>query len=317
MFAALGWRVANESSGQWTSYLHCRRSTPESLLIPTEWCGALQRKTAAVTAFLRPHSQNYAIIRQISPNPDKDRTNLGLPQQVASKYAGKRLLIVDDDADMRLLLAEYFRRLGFQVEEHEDGAAALEPATIGRFDCFIFDVSMPGMTGFELLKRVRDRGVQTPALFLTAHDALDYKVAGYESGGDDYLAKPFSPRELEFRVEALLRRTSTLPPERDTERVEVGGLVIDKRRHEVIRQGVRIDLTPLEFQILELLASEPGRAWSRNALLDRVWSTEYEGYQRNIDPHINRLRKKLETDPKNPRYVLTVRGVGYKLNEAP
>ena len=242
---------------------------------------------------------------------------MGLPQQVASKYAGKRLLIVDDDADMRLLLAEYFRRLGFHVEEHEDGAAALEPATIGRFDCFIFDVSMPGMTGFELLKRVRDRGVQTPALFLTAHDALDYKVAGYESGGDDYLAKPFSPRELEFRVEALLRRTSTVQPERDTERVEVGGLVIDKRRHEVIRQGVRIDLTPLEFQILELLASEPGRAWSRNALLDRVWSTEYEGYQRNIDPHINRLRKKLETDPKNPRYVLTVRGVGYKLNEAP
>lgn len=242
---------------------------------------------------------------------------MALPQQVASKYAGKRLLIVDDDADMRLLLAEYFRRLGFQVEEHENGATAMEPATIGKFDCFIFDVAMPGMTGFELLKRVRERGVQTPALFLTAHDALDYKVAGYESGGDDYLSKPFSPRELEYRVEALLRRTSTFQPATDTERIEVGGLVIDKRRHEVIRQGLRIDLTPLEFQILELLASEPGRAWSRNDLLDRVWSTEYEGYQRNIDPHINRLRKKLETDPKNPLYVLTVRGVGYKLNEAP
>lgn len=226
-------------------------------------------------------------------------------------------MIVDDDADMRLLLAEYFRRLGFQVVEHESGAAALEPATTGKFDCFIFDVSMPGMTGFELLKRIRDRGVQTPALFLTAHDALDYKVAGYEAGGDDYLAKPFSPRELEYRVEALLRRTSVIQPAKDDERVEVGDLIVDKRRHEVVRQGVRIDLTPLEFQILELLASEPGRAWSRNALLDRVWSTEYEGYQRNIDPHINRLRKKLETDPKNPRYVLTVRGVGYKLNEAP
>ncbi len=242
---------------------------------------------------------------------------MGQPPQVSSKYAGKRLLIVDDDADMRLLLAEYFRRLGFQVDERESGAAALEPATMGRFDCFIFDVSMPGMTGFELLKRVRDRGVQTPALFLTDHDALDYKVAGYQAGGDDYLAKPFSPRELEYRVEALLKRTGTIQPETDTERVEVGDLVIDKRRHEVIRQNTRIDLTPLEFQILELLASEPGRAWSRNALLDRVWSTEYEGYQRNIDPHINRLRKKLETDPKNPRYVLTVRGVGYKLNEAP
>lgn len=236
--------------------------------------------------------------------------------QPTSKYAGKQLLIVDDDADMRVLLAEYFRRLGFQVEDRESGMEALEPALTGKFDCFILDVSMPGMTGLELLKRVRSRGVETPALFLTAHDALDDKVAGFEAGADDYLAKPFSPRELEYRVEALLRRTGATPQAKEGERIEVGDLVIDKRRHEVSRQGTRIDLTPLEFQILELLASEPGRAWSRNALLDRVWSTDYEGYQRNIDPHINRLRKKLETDPKNPRYVLTVRGVGYKLNEA-
>ena len=237
--------------------------------------------------------------------------------QVTSKYAGKRLLIADDDSDMRVLLAEYFRRLGFQVDERESGHAALEAAMAGRFDCFIFDVSMPGMSGLDLLKRVRDRGIQTPALFLTAHDALSDKVAGFEAGADDYLAKPFSPRELEYRVEALLRRSGITAEPRDEERIEVGDLIIDKRRHEVLRNASRIDLTPLEFQILELLASEPGRAWSRNALLDRVWSTDYEGYQRNIDPHINRLRKKLETDPKNPRYVLTVRGVGYKLNETP
>lgn len=236
---------------------------------------------------------------------------------VTSKYAGKRLLIADDDADMRLLLAEYFRRLGFQVDERESGHAALESALAVKFDCFIFDVSMPGMSGFDLLKRVRDRGIQTPTLFLTALDALADKVAGFEAGADDYLAKPFSPRELEYRVEALLRRGGAAPEQLDEERIEVGDLVIDKRRHEVIRDGFRVDLTPLEFQILELLASEPGRAWSRNALLDRVWSTDYEGYQRNIDPHINRLRKKLEADPKNPRYVLTVRGVGYKLNENP
>ena len=244
--------------------------------------------------------------------------NLGQQAQVTSKYAGKRLLIADDDTDMRLLLAEYFRRLGFQVDERENGQAALEAALASKFDCFIFDVSMPGMSGFDLLKRVRDRGIQTPALFLTALDALEDKVAGFEAGADDYLAKPFSPRELEYRVEALLRRGgATVVEETDGERIEVGNLVIDKRRHEVLRDGSRIDLTPLEFQILELLASEPGRAWSRNALLDRVWSTDYEGYQRNIDPHINRLRKKLETDPKNPKYVLTVRGVGYKLNESP
>ncbi|HSE31494.1 MAG TPA: response regulator transcription factor [Pyrinomonadaceae bacterium] len=241
---------------------------------------------------------------------------MGQPQ-VTSKYAGKRLLIADDDSDMRVLLAEYFRRLGFQVDERESGVAALDAAMAGRFDCFIFDVSMPGMSGFDLLKRVRDRGIQTPALFLTAHDALSDKVAGFEAGADDYLAKPFSPRELEYRVEALLRRSGITTEPKDEERIEVGDLIIDKRRHEVLRDNSRIDLTPLEFQILELLASEPGRAWSRNALLDRVWSTDYEGYQRNIDPHINRLRKKLETDPKNPRYVLTVRGVGYKLNETP
>jgi DNA-binding response OmpR family regulator len=233
---------------------------------------------------------------------------------------GRRLLIVDDDADLRILLAGYFRRIGYEVEEKESGLAALEPAVAGGFDCFIFDVSMPGMTGIDLLKRVRDRGVKTPAMFLTAHDSIDDKVKGFEAGADDYLGKPFNPRELEVRVEALLRRSQGAPGQgagTDDERITVGELVIDKRRHEVSLGGSRVDLTPLEFQILELLASEPGRAWSRNALLDQVWSTEYEGYQRNIDPHINRLRKKLEADPKNPHYVLTVRGVGYKLNETP
>jgi two-component system alkaline phosphatase synthesis response regulator PhoP len=230
---------------------------------------------------------------------------------------GRRLLIVDDDADLRILLAAYLRRIGYEVEERESGAEAVEPATTQHFDCFIFDVSMPGMTGIDLLRRVRARGIKTPAMFLTAHDSLEDKVAGFEAGADDYLGKPFSPRELEYRIEALLRRSQGTQAVMDGDRITVGELVIDKRRHEVSLGGARVDLTPLEFQILELLASEPGRAWSRNALLDQVWSTEYEGYQRNIDPHINRLRKKLEADPKNPHYVLTVRGVGYKLNEAP
>ncbi len=215
----------------------------------------------------------------------------------------RRLMIVDDDVEMRTLLAEYFRRLGFEVAEKESGAAALQTVATDKFDCLILDVSMPEMSGLELLRKLRDRGIDTPALFLTAHDMLDDKVAGFEAGADDYLAKPFSPRELEYRIEALLRRGQTAKPDGgDEDRMEIGDLVVDKRRHD---------------QILELLASEPGRAWSRNDLLDRVWSTEYEGYQRNIDPHINRLRKKLEVDPKKPHYVLTVRGVGYKLNENP
>lgn len=235
-----------------------------------------------------------------------------------AKTPAKKLMIVDDDAEMRTLLAEYFRRLGYDVAEKESGQAALQATVTNHFDCFILDVAMPEMSGIELLKKLRARGIHAPALFLTAHDLLDDKVAGFEAGADDYLAKPFSPRELEYRVEALLRRGQlAAQPSGDGDRLEIGDLVVDKRRHEVSRAGNRIDLTPLEFQILELLASEPGRAWSRNDLLDRVWSTEYEGYQRNIDPHINRLRKKLENDPKNPHYVLTVRGVGYKLNENP
>ena len=234
-----------------------------------------------------------------------------------SNDARRRLMIVDDDAEMRALLAEYFRRLGFDVAEKESGAAALQTVATDRFDCFILDVAMPEMSGIELLKKMRDRGIDTPTLFLTAHDLLDDKVAGFEAGADDYLAKPFSPRELEYRIEALLRRRAGGKQNENEDRLEIGDLVVDRRRHEVSRAGARIDLTPLEFQILDLLASEPGRAWSRNDLLDRVWSTEYEGYQRNIDPHINRLRKKLENDPKDPHYVLTVRGVGYKLNENP
>lgn len=235
-----------------------------------------------------------------------------------TERTAKKLMIVDDDAEMRTLLAEYFRRLGFDVAEKENGPAALQAVASDHFDCFILDVAMPEMSGIDLLKKMRERGIDTPALFLTAHDLLDDKVAGFEAGADDYLAKPFSPRELEYRIEALLRRGQLAPDQTgDGDRMEIGDLVVDKRRHEVSRGGERIDLTPLEFQILELLASEPGRAWSRNDLLDRVWSTEYEGYQRNIDPHINRLRKKLENDPKNPHYVLTVRGVGYKLNENP
>lgn len=240
-----------------------------------------------------------------------------MEQRETKTSAGRRLLIVDDDADLRMLLAAYFRRIGYEVEDKDSGIAAVEPATTGSFDCFIFDVSMPGMTGIDLLRRVRDRGISTPAMFLTAHDSTDDKVAGFKAGADDYLGKPFDPMELEVRVEALLRRSQGTQHAADGERISIGELVIDKRRHEVSLSGARVDLTPLEFQILELLASEPGRAWSRNALLDQVWSTEYEGYQRNIDPHINRLRKKLEADPKNPHYVLTVRGVGYKLNETP
>lgn len=229
-----------------------------------------------------------------------------------------RILIVDDDDSMRLLLAEYFRRLGYEVVEKKNGAEAFDAAISQSFDCFIFDVTMPVMTGLELLRRVREREVWTPTLFLTARDEISDKEAGFKVGADDYLAKPFNPRELELRVEALIRRGSGgRPVKEEGEVIKIGALTIDNRRHEVWRGSEKIELTPLEYQILQLLATEPGRAWSRNELLDQVWSTDYEGYQRNIDPHIARLRKKLEPEPDNPTFVLTVRGYGYKMNEKP
>ncbi len=230
----------------------------------------------------------------------------------------KKMLIVDDDESMRLLLAEYFRRLGYDVTEKKNGVEAIDLAISQNFDCFIFDVTMPGMNGLELLRRVRERDVWTPALFLTARDEISDKEAGFNVGADDYLSKPFNPRELELRVEALIRRGSgARPAKQEGEVIKVGALIINKRRHEVWRGNEKIELTPLEYQILQLLSTEPGKAWSRNELLDHVWSTDYEGYQRNIDPHIARLRKKLEPEPDNPRYVLTVRGFGYKMNEKP
>lgn len=241
----------------------------------------------------------------------------GASVQVETK---NKILIVDDDDSMRLLLAEYFRRLGYEVVEKKNGAEAFETAISQTFDCFIFDVTMPMMSGLELLRRIREREVWTPALFLTARDEMSDKEAGFKVGADDYLAKPFNPRELELRVGALIRRGSgagARAEKQEGDVIKIGALTIDNRRHEVWRGTEKIDLTPLEYQILQLLATEPGRAWSRNELLDQVWSTDYEGYQRNIDPHIARLRKKLEPEPDNPTFVLTVRGYGYKMNEKP
>jgi len=227
------------------------------------------------------------------------------------------VLVVDDEPIVRDVVVRYLRRDGYETREAATGDEARRILETETPELVVLDVMLPGTDGLELCRWIRSRS-EVPVIMLTARGDEADRIVGLELGADDYLAKPFSPRELEYRVEALLQRGQSVRQDGgDEDRMEIGDLVVDKRRHEVARGGARIDLTPLEFQILELLASEPGRAWSRNDLLDRVWSTEYEGYQRNIDPHINRLRKKLEADPKNPHYVLTVRGVGYKLNENP
>jgi DNA-binding response OmpR family regulator len=150
---------------------------------------------------------------------------------------------------------------------------------------------------------------------LTEKATLEDKVTGFSYGADDYLAKPFSPLELELRIQALLRRAAVEPPPPNQKLVRHGDLEIDFDRHSVSISGKEISLTPIEFDILKLLASSPGYVYSRQDLLSVIWDTAYEGYKRNIDPHVNRLRTKIEENPKKPKYVLTVWGVGYKFND--
>jgi DNA-binding response OmpR family regulator len=173
------------------------------------------------------------------------------------------------------------------------------------------------MDGFKLCRMLREKHVATPIIMLTEKAEIDDKVEGFSLGADDYLAKPFSPLELDFRLQALLRRVKTDQPGGSQGGIlSRGGMEIDLDRHSVTVDGNEVTLTPLEFNILKLLASAPGRAYSRQDLLNVIWDTSYEGYRRNIDPHVNRLRTKIEVNPKRPKYILTVWGIGYKFNES-
>ena len=207
---------------------------------------------------------------------------------------------------MRLLLAEYFRRLGFQVDERESGMAALEAAIAGRFDCFILDVSMPGMSGLELLKRVRDRGIQTPALFLTAHDALDDKVAGFEAGADDYLAKPFQTEELIARLRALIRRASG----NASSELIAGDVRLDTRSGKVTLAGEPVKLTAQEYKLLSYLLHHKGKVVSRTELIEHIYDQDFDRDSNTIEVFVTRIRKKLGQD-----VITTIRGLGYSLDD--
>jgi two-component system phosphate regulon response regulator OmpR len=214
-----------------------------------------------------------------------------------------------------MLLAGYFRRIGYEVEEKESGMAAIEPATSGNFDCFILDVSMPGMTGIDLLRRVRDRGVKTPALFLTAHDTIDDKVAGFQAGADDYLGKPFNPRELLARIHAVLRRRPPQEapgaPSGDNEVVNFGPFTFDLATRALQKSGEELPLTTGEFAMLKALVRHPRQPLSREKLALLARGREFEPFDRSLDVQVSRLRKLVELDPAAPRYIQTVWGVGY------
>lgn len=225
------------------------------------------------------------------------------------------LLLVDDDDRARFTIRQFFSRMNFVLIEAENGREAIHLTLAHHPDLIIMDVMMPVMDGFDACRELRQLGNETPILFLSTRTEIEDRLKGLEQGADDYLAKPFSLRELELRVRAILRRRAT-PVQPEGEILIRGDLRIDLARHVVSRKGKDLDLTPTEFKILHILATRPGRVFSRDRLLDEVWGNEYDGFQRNIDPHINRLRAKLEPPDTRPRYILTVWGEGYKFNEA-
>jgi DNA-binding response OmpR family regulator len=224
-----------------------------------------------------------------------------------------RLVLVDDDANLRHTLGYALRQEGFEVFAAEDGERGLESFRQNRPDVVLLDVMLPNVDGFEVCRRIR-RESDVPILMLTARDTELDKVVGLELGADDYLAKPFSTRELVARVRALLRRTRPkIAPV--GERLESAGLSLDAGRHRVTLEGSEIALKPKEFELLAFFMGHPGQVFGREQLLASVWGYDFAGDSRTVDTHVKTLREKLGDDAEHPRWIDTVRGVGYRFRE--
>ncbi len=225
------------------------------------------------------------------------------------------ILVVDDHANVRTLIKEYLTELGYRVVSAGDGAAALAAARREPIDLILLDVMMPNLDGFEFLKIYRkEHGV--PIILLTARLAESDKVLGLELGADDYVTKPFGMHELVARIRAVLRRTSASGSATPADIVRLGELLVNRQAHNVMVSGQPVTLTPSEFALLATLLESPGRVFSRELLLERLQGHDYEGIERTIDVHIRNLRKKIEPDPTQPRYIRTVFGVGYRASSA-
>jgi two-component system alkaline phosphatase synthesis response regulator PhoP len=230
--------------------------------------------------------------------------------KASDQVRGVRILVVDDDDNVRRLVSAYLEREGYQVIEAADGAAALRAVEVSAPDLVVLDLMLPGTGGLQVARRI-SAARELPILMLTARGDEDDVLRGFEAGADDYLIKPFSPRVLVARVRAILRRVG-LEGEEHEGAVEVGGLSLDARTREVTVDATPVDLTSLEFDLLHALVDHPGWVYSREQLLEQVWGYDYLGDSRVIDVHVANLRKKLGDDPVDPRFIRTVRGVGYK-----
>jgi len=225
--------------------------------------------------------------------------------------AGKRVLVVDDDAKTVELVKLYLNRDGYRVLTAHDGMQALRLAREGHPDLIVLDLMLPGLDGLEVCRTIREES-DVPIIMLTAKTTDQDKLRGLDLGADDYVTKPFSPRELAARVRAVLRR---IPGERGPKEIKHGELTVNFLKHEAFLSNKPLKLTTVEFKLLGILAKEPGRVFSRAELIEKALGYDFEGFDRTIDVHILNLRRKLERDPSHPKYIQTVYGAGYKLSE--
>jgi two-component system, OmpR family, alkaline phosphatase synthesis response regulator PhoP len=222
----------------------------------------------------------------------------------------KKIFVVDDEPQIVKVLKAYLEKAGYQVVTASDGGAVLSIFQREKPDFLILDLNLPGMDGLDICKAIR-RDSNIPILMLTARIEETDRLIGLELGADDYVIKPFSPREVVARVKTIFRRTTAEPEKPDI--IQVGPILIDLDRHTVSRAGQSIELTPTEFEILVTLAKQPKRVFSRLQIMEQAQGDAFEGYERTIDAHIKNIRLKLEPNPKKPVYIQTVFGLGYKL----
>lgn len=225
----------------------------------------------------------------------------------------KKILVVDDERKITELVRAYLQQAGFEVLTAYDGRQALEIFELAQPALVVLDLMLPELDGLDVVRAIR-KNASTPIIMLTARTETIDRVTGLEVGADDYVPKPFDPRELVARVRAVLRRSEEQFAS-STQRIELGQLVIDPQRHEVHLKGQLLTLTPTEFALLALLAGHSGQAFNRLQIMEALRGTTYAIYDRAIDTHIKNLRRKIEADPTDPQYILTVRGLGYKFRE--
>jgi len=230
--------------------------------------------------------------------------------------APKRILLVEDDVHIAELLRLHLRDEGYEVTHCGDGNEGVRQLELGGWDALILDLMLPGVDGLEICRRARAMTRYTPIIITSARSSELHRILGLEVGADDYLAKPFSVLELVARVKALLRRVDALAKNLriDAGSLELGGLRLDPIAREVLLNGRRIELTSREFDLLYFFAKHPDKVFSRMDLLNQVWGYQHDGYEHTVNTHINRLRTKIESDPAQPSWILTVWGHGYKFS---